>query len=194
MRIVGGELRGRALSGPKSQAIRPTSDRARESLFNIMTHSYPGAVDGARVLDVFAGTGALGMEALSRGADFALFLELGAEGRALIRSNIDALGLGGKTKISRRDATRPGPVGAQKPFDLIFADPPYGKSLGTTALIALLDNGWISPNALVVLEESAAAMPPSIDGFQRLDVRQFGESAISFFAAHETRSTFDHSG
>jgi len=95
MRVVGGRLRGRALAGPKSPAIRPTADRLRESLFNILVHAYGDPITGARALDLFAGTGALGIEALSRGATFALLVDDGAEARALIRENVAALGLGG---------------------------------------------------------------------------------------------------
>src|SRR5580658_6523920 len=110
MRIVGGRLGGRILAAPKSQAIRPTTDRLRESLFNILLHGYGDPVSGARVLDLFAGTGALGLEAISRGAAFALFIDDGAEARALMRANVETLGLGGTTRIFRRDATKLGPV------------------------------------------------------------------------------------
>src|SRR5687768_1048375 len=129
MRIVGGRLRGRVLAGPKSPAIRPTADRLRESLFNILAHAYGDPIDGARVLDLFAGTGALGLEAISRGAAFALFVDDGAEARALIRGNVDALGLGGVTRIFRRDATRLGTAHPVEPFSLVFLDPPYGMGL-----------------------------------------------------------------
>src|SRR6516164_3121846 len=120
MRVVGGRLRGRTLVGPKSAAIRPTSDRLRETLFNILTHAYGDPVTNARVLDLFAGTGALGLEALSRGAAFTLFMDDGAEARALIRQNVEALGLGGVTRIFRRDATRLGPAHPNQPFGLVF--------------------------------------------------------------------------
>src|SRR5215210_181925 len=106
MRVVGGRLKGRNLAAPASRDIRPTADRLRESLFNILIHAYGDPVEGARVLDLFAGTGALGLEALSRGAAFAQFVEDGAEARALIRGNVDALGLGGASRIYRRDATK----------------------------------------------------------------------------------------
>src|ERR1700686_4207966 len=125
MRIVGGRLSGRALAAPKSQAIRPTSDRLRESLFNILAHSYGDPVSGARVVDLFAGTGALGLEAMSRGAGFALFIDDGAEARALIRQNVEALGLGGVTGVFRRAAPKLGPVHPVEPFSLAFLDPPY---------------------------------------------------------------------
>src|SRR2546430_17202909 len=127
MRIVGGRLRGRALAAPKSQAIRPTADRLRESLFNILIHAYGDPVTGARVLDLFAGTGALGLEALSRGASFVLFVDEGAEARALLRANVEALGLGGVTRIFRRDATRLGPAHPVSPFSIVFLAPPYCK-------------------------------------------------------------------
>ena len=121
MRIVGGRLRGRTLAAPKSQAIRPTADRLRETLFNILIHAYGDPVAGARVLDLFAGTGALGLEAISRGAAFALLVDEGAEARALIRANVEALGLGGVTRVFRRDATKLGPVHPLTPFSLAFA-------------------------------------------------------------------------
>ena len=134
MRIVGGRLGGRTLLAPKSQAIRPTADRLREALFNILQHSYGDPVEGARVLDLFAGTGALGLEALSRGAAFVLFVDDGAEARALLRGNVDALGAGGASKVYRRDATRLGPAHPMEPFSLAFLDPPYGKGLAERAL------------------------------------------------------------
>src|SRR5438477_4958997 len=134
MRIVGGRLGGRALAAPKSQAIRPTSDRLRESLFNILAHRHGDPASGARALDLFAGTGALGIEALSRGAAFALFIDDRAEARALIRENIAALGLGGVVRIFRRDATKLGLAHPIEPFSLLFLDPPYGTGLGIKAL------------------------------------------------------------
>src|SRR5436305_1459466 len=143
MRIVGGRLRGRVLAAPKSQAIRPTADRLREAVFNILVHGYADPVTGARVLDLFAGTGALGLEALSRGAAQAVFIDDSAEGRWLLRENVAALGLGGVTRIFRRDATRLGdahPVGA---FSLVFLDPPYGKGLAERALAAARAGAWL---------------------------------------------------
>src|SRR5271163_3507035 len=149
MRIVGGRLGGRTLAGPKSQAIRPTGDRLRESLFNILAHGHGDPVTGARVLDLFAGTGALGLEAMSRGASFALLIDDGAEARALMRQNVEALGLGGVTRIFRRDATKLGPVHPLEPFSLVFLDPPYGKNLATAALDCARDGGWFAPDALI---------------------------------------------
>src|SRR5581483_11525653 len=154
MRIVGGRFRGRTLAAPKSQAIRPTADRLREALFNILIHAYGDPVTGARVLDLFAGTGALGLEAMSRGASFALFVDEGAEARALIRGNVEALGLGGATRIFRRDATRLGAAHPVEPFALVFLDPPYGRGLAPKALASARAGGWLLPGALVVVEEA----------------------------------------
>src|ERR1700733_371022 len=165
MRIVGGRLGGRALAGPKSQAIRPTSDRLRESLFNILAHAHGDPVTGARVLDLFAGTGALGLEAMSRGAAFALFIDDGAEARALMRQNVEALGLGGVTRIFRRDATRLGAVHPNAPFGLVFLDPPYRKGLAEKSLASLRDGGWLAPDALVMVEEAADAGLAPPEGF-----------------------------
>src|SRR5262245_58874690 len=157
MRIVGGRLGGRTLAAPKSQNIRPTSDRLRESLFNILAHRYGEAIAGARVLDLFAGTGALGLEAMSRGAAFALFVDDGAEARALIRQNVEALGLGGVTRIFRRNATRLGAAHPNEPFGLVFLDPPYRRGLAEKALASLRDNDWLARGALVIVEEAADA-------------------------------------
>src|SRR3954453_556171 len=154
MRIVGGRLRGRALAAPKSQAIRPTADRLRESLFNILTHAYSDPITSARVLDLFAGTGALGFESLSRGATFVQFVDDGAEARALLRQNVEALGLGAITRIFRRDATQLGPVHPAEPFSLGFLDPPYGKGLAEKALTSARQGGWLTRDALVVVEEA----------------------------------------
>ncbi len=180
MRVVAGRLRNRPLKAPASQAIRPTSDRLRESLFNILAHRYQDKAQGARVLDLFAGTGALGIEALSRGATFALFVDEGAEARGLIRENVMALGLSGATKIFRRDATLLGPITALEQFDLIFCDPPYRKELGEKALVSAASGGWLRTGALAVLEEAADASfePPA--GFMLDDERAQGETVLRF--------------
>jgi 16S rRNA (guanine966-N2)-methyltransferase len=180
MRIVGGRFRGRALATPRSQAIRPTSDRLRETLFNILTHAYGDPVEGARVLDLFSGTGALGFEALSRGAAFVLFVDDGAEARALIRGNVDALGVGGATKIFRRDATRLGPASPLEPFSLVFLDPPYGKGLAERALASAHEGGWLTPGALVVVEEMAAAGFAPPEGFDEVERRDYGDTQLAF--------------
>lgn len=181
MRIVGGRFRGRSLAGPKPGigGIRPTSDRLRESLFNVLAHAYDDAVDGARVLDLFAGTGALGFEALSRGAAFALMVDDGTEARGLIRENQMALGAAGISRIFRRDATKLGPIGAMPPFDLVFCDPPYRKSLGEKALASAREGGWLTPGALAVLEEALDAEIALPEGFEELERREYGETQVA---------------
>ncbi|MDX3925645.1 MAG: 16S rRNA (guanine(966)-N(2))-methyltransferase RsmD [Shinella sp.] len=181
MRIVGGAFRGRSLATPKTDDIRPTTDRTRESLFNILSHSHPQALDGTRVLDLFAGTGAVGLEALSRGARAALFVEQGVEGRGLIHTNIESLGVIGRAKIFRRDATSLGFVGTMEPFDLLFADPPYGRGLGEKALGAAARGGWLVPGALAILEERADVNPAAVEGFEPLDIRTFGDTRMHFY-------------
>jgi len=154
MRIVGGAWRGRKLAVPRTDAIRPTSDRLRESVFNVLTHAYDDVFTGARVLDLFAGTGALGFEALSRGAVYALLVDEGAEARAVIRSNIETFGAEGVTRLFRRDATRLGPAGPAGQFSLVFCDPPYGRDLAPRALASAAAGAWLAPGALVVVEEA----------------------------------------
>jgi len=176
MRIVAGTWRGRALKAPASQAVRPTSDRLRESLFDILAHAYDDPVAGALVIDLFAGTGALGLEALSRGAKRALFVDDGAEARALLRENIVTLGAAGITRIFRRDATKLGLAPAGEKFSLAFLDPPYGKNLAPAAVAALLDGGWLAPGAIIVVEEAAKAeviLPPAVTP---LETRRYGET------------------
>jgi 16S rRNA (guanine966-N2)-methyltransferase len=175
MRIVGGRLRGRPLAAPKSQAIRPTADRLRESLFNILVHAYGDPVTGARVLDLFAGTGALGFEALSRGAKFAQFVDDGAEARALQRQNVEALGLAAITRIFRRDATKLGPAHPVEPFSLVFLDPPYRMGLAEKALASARDGGWLTPDALVVVEEAVDAFKVP-DGFEEHERRDYDDT------------------
>ena len=181
MRIVGGEFRGRALASPKSNDIRPTSDRTRESLFNILSHAYAEALDDTRVLDLFAGTGAVGLEALSRGCRQGLFIEYSAEGRGLLRDNIEAFGLQGRAKVFRRDATDLGMVGTVEPFHLLFADPPYGKGLGEKALSAAHAGGWLVPGAIAILEERADITLRLDPAFAFLEDRVFGETKMHFF-------------
>ena len=180
MRIVSGKHRGRTLSAPKSQAIRPTADRLRESLFNILTHSYGDPVTGARVLDLFAGTGALGIEAISRGAAYALFVDEGVEARALLRNNIESLGLGGVTRIFRRDATRLGLAHPLEPFSLAFLDPPYGRGFSEKALVAASEGGWLKPDALIVVEEAVDAGFTSPEGFVELERRRYDDTEFIF--------------
>src|SRR5712691_790034 len=188
MRIVGGRLRGRNLANPKSAAIRPTADRLRESLFNVLVHAHGDPVTNARVLDLFAGTGALGLEAMSRGAAFALFIDDGAEARALIRQNVEALGLGGVTRVFRRDATRLGAVHPNEPFGLIFLDPPYRKGLAEKSLASLRDGGWLAPDALVIVEEAADAGFAAPDGFAEIERRRYDDTEFTFLRASASHS------
>ncbi|WP_245293281.1 16S rRNA (guanine(966)-N(2))-methyltransferase RsmD [Mongoliimonas terrestris] len=182
MRIVGGRYRGTALAGPPagSLAIRPTSDRLRESLFNILEHGYDRVLEEARVMDLFAGTGALGFEAMSRGAKTCLFVEEAAEARGLIRQNQEALGLMGTTRIFRRDATGMGVIGPAEPYTLAFLDPPYGKGLADRALASLLSGGWLAPGALVVVEETGKAEIAWPAGLEPLDRRDYGDTQVQF--------------
>jgi 16S rRNA (guanine966-N2)-methyltransferase len=183
MRVVGGRLRSRPLAGPKSDAVRPTSDRLRETLFNILAHAYGDPVSGARVLDLFAGTGALGIEAISRGASHALFVDEGVEARALLRQNVETLGLGGVTRIFRRDASRLGPAHPLEPFDLVFADPPYAQGLAEKALASARDGGWLKPRALVVVEEAADAGFAAPARFEELERREYDDTEFVFLRA-----------
>ncbi len=180
MRVVGGRLRSRPIAGPKSDSVRPTSDRLREALFNILTHSYGDPVAGARVLDLFAGTGALGIEAISRGADYALFFDEGVEARALLRDNVESLGLGGVTRIFRRDASKLGPAHPLDPFSLVFLDPPYGKGFAEKSLISARDGGWLMPEALLVVEEAADAGFNTPEGFIELERRPYDDTEFTF--------------
>src|ERR1700728_3060949 len=168
MRVVGGRLKGRNLASPSSRDIRPTADRLRESLFNILVHAYDDPIADARVLDLFAGTGALGIEAVSRAAKFVLFVDNGAEARALLRNNVEALGLGGVTKVYRRDACNLGPA---HPLD-----PPYRMKLAEKALASLRDGGWLTPGALLVVEEAKAAAFAAPEGFEELERRAYDDT------------------
>jgi 16S rRNA (guanine966-N2)-methyltransferase len=180
MRIVGGQHRGRTLATPRGDHIRPTSDRLRESLFNILAHGHGDPVTGARALDLFAGTGALGLEAMSRGAAFAVFVDEGAEARALIRENVATLGLGGTTKIFRRDATKLGPAHPIEPFSLVFLDPPYGRGLAGPALHAARSGGWLARDALIVVEEAADPAFAAPEGFTEIERRRYDDTELIF--------------
>jgi 16S rRNA (guanine966-N2)-methyltransferase len=180
MRVVGGRLKGRNIASPSSQAIRPTQDRLREALFNILAHAYGNPMLDARVIDLFAGTGALGIEAVSRGASFALFVDNGAEARALLRQNVEALGLGGTTKVYRRDATNLVPAYPSEPFALAFCDPPYRMKLADKALASLRDGGWLVPDALVVVEEARDAGFVAPEGFEELERRAYDDTEFTF--------------
>ncbi|RYX87768.1 MAG: 16S rRNA (guanine(966)-N(2))-methyltransferase RsmD [Bradyrhizobiaceae bacterium] len=180
MRVIGGRLRGRNIASPSTQAIRPTQDRLREALFNILMHAYDNPMLDARVLDLYAGTGALGIEAVSRGAKFTLFVDNGSEARALLRDNVESLGLGGVTKVYRRDAADPGPAHPVEPFSLVFIDPPYRMKLAEKSLAALRDGGWLVPQALVVVEEATDAGFTAPDGFEELERRAYDQTEFTF--------------
>ena len=192
MRVVAGSMRGRAIAGPApgSVAIRPTSDRVREAIFNILAHGVAELdISGARVLDLFAGTGAMGIEALSRGAAYCLFVEDDADARGLIRSNVEAFGLTGVTRIFRRDATDLGAANKREQgFGLVFCDPPYGKGLGEKSLVSALAGGWLAPGAVVALEEKSDAeivLPP---GFVEIDRRSWGDTQAVIARVEDSRS------
>lgn len=181
MRIVGGKFAGRPLVSPQTQAIRPTSDRTRESLFNILNNVSTDYFTNRRVLDLFAGTGALGLEAISRGASAAVHVETTVEGRALLQKNIEALSLQGIARILRRDATHLGNIGTMAPFDLIFADPPYNQGLGERAFLSALMGGWLKDQALLVLEEAVDAIVRLPAVFDLYDKRTYGRTVITLY-------------
>jgi 16S rRNA (guanine966-N2)-methyltransferase len=190
MRIVSGSFRGKTLAAPQGEATRPTSDRARQAIFNILEHAaWSNGVRDVRVIDLFAGSGALGFEALSRGAAFCLFVETDAAARGAIRDNVETLGtkgeLFGRTRIHRRDATdlgpRPGSDGP--PFDLVLLDPPYAKGLGERALAELAGGGWLAPGAAVMFERGADEPDPVVPGFELLDARRYGAAKVVFLKA-----------
>jgi len=178
MRIIAGKFRGKSVLSPPDDSIRPTADRVRESVFNILASRLGPSFDGLRVLDLFAGTGALGLEALSRGAAQAVFVDTGALARGLVRDNIQAFGVAGIAKLLRRDATDLGPAGTMGPVDLVFLDPPYGQGLGEWALASLLAGGWLKPETVLVLEESAETELALPDGLVLDDRRIYGAAAI----------------
>jgi 16S rRNA (guanine966-N2)-methyltransferase len=191
VKISGGNFRGRALIEPKDDRVRPTSDKVRQAIFNILAHKdfETGFVfEGAKVLDIFAGTGALGLEALSRGAIFCLFVDDSAESRALIRTNVESLNLTGVTKIWRRDGTEMGRLGAGAggPFDLAFLDAPYRRGLTERAMASLAQGGWLAKNALIVAETAADEELSAPPGFKLLDRRRYGETSVHTFGISPT--------
>ena len=186
MRIVSGQFRGRSLVAPAGQATRPTSDRARQALFNVLEHAaWAEPLEGLRVIDLFAGSGALGFEAMSRGAGFCLFVETDEGARGVIRENAEAFGLFGATRVHRRSAIdlgpRPGSVGDA--FDLAFLDPPYGMALGEQALTRLVVDGWLKPGGVVVYERGSDEPEIDTPGYRRLDARDYGAARVLFLRA-----------
>jgi len=183
MRIVSGIFRGKLLTAPQGQATRPTSERARQAIFNILEHAaWSKGVGGLRTIDLFAGSGALGFEALSRGAAFCLFVETDEAARGAIRDNAEAMGLFGKTRVHRRDATDLGvrPGGDGPPFELAFLDPPYAQGLGEVALEKLASGGWLAAGAIVVFERGVGDPDLNVPGFAPLDVRDYGAARVHF--------------
>lgn len=179
MRIIAGRFKGKTLDAPRGPATRPTSDRVREALFNVLEHGAPQFdFETSRVLDLFSGSGALGLEALSRGARYCLFIEDDASARAAIRRNVEALGLTGATKIWRRDAMRLGPAGKLTSFDLVFCDPPYGKGLATQALANAANGGWLATGAVAVLEDQADIEIAWPQPFAEIDSRRYGGTQV----------------
>ncbi len=183
MRITAGRFGGRALTTPRNEHVRPTSDKVRQAIFNILEHrdfGFAFALEGARVVDLFAGTGALGLEALSRGAKYALFVDDAAESRALIRENVEGFGLTGASKIWRRDASALGALDTLGPFTLAFLDPPYRQGLIPRALSGLRDGGWLVSPAVAVAEAAADEDIPPTDGFALADERVYGDTKVQF--------------
>ncbi|MFZ5708805.1 MAG: 16S rRNA (guanine(966)-N(2))-methyltransferase RsmD [Pseudomonadota bacterium] len=185
MRIVGGDRRGLKLAdlgeGDAAAHLRPTSDRVREAIFNLLTNGRDGdLVRGQRVLDLFAGTGALGLEALSRGATHVTFVDDGIAARALIRRNVDLMRAGGVTDLYRRNATELG-QNRGAAFGLVFLDPPYGKGLGQQALASARAGGWLAPGATVVWEDGTDPVPP--EGFALADRRRYGGTSVTVLKA-----------
>lgn len=184
MRIVAGSLKGRAIVAPEGQGTRPTSDRARQAIFNVLEHAgwAEDVLDGARVIDLYAGSGALGYEAISRGGAFCLFVETDDGARGAIRENMDAYGLFGRTRVHRRSATDlgPRPGSAGEAFTLAFLDPPYGKGLGEQTLEKLLEGNWLAPNAVVVYERGSDELEIETPGYERMDARDYGAARVLF--------------
>ena len=181
MRIVGGQFRGRALATPGDDRTRPTSDRVREAVFNILAHGIDGfAIEGVRVLDLFAGTGALGVEALSRGAAYCLFVEEDADARGTIRRNVEAFGLTGVTKIFRRDATTLGPAENRGKFGLAFLDPPYGKGLAERALASAAAGGVARARRRRRHRGAQGRRHRPSRGLRRVDQRTWGDTQVLF--------------
>ncbi|MCZ4352554.1 16S rRNA (guanine(966)-N(2))-methyltransferase RsmD [Roseovarius aestuarii] len=182
MRIIAGDVRGRRLAdvgaGDAAAHMRPTSDRVRESLFNVLAGAMGDPVSGAEVLDLFAGTGALGLEALSRGAASARFVENGRVALSLLSQNIDLCKYASRARVIRQDACQLGPCEGA-PATLLFVDPPYGQGMGEKALAGAIKGGWLAPGALVVWEENTPLLPPP--GLRQLDMRRYGDTRITMF-------------
>jgi 16S rRNA (guanine966-N2)-methyltransferase len=186
MRIVAGSLKGRTITTPEGQGTRPTSDRARQAVFNVLEHAaWAEPLEGMRVMDLYAGSGALGFEAISRGAAFALFVETDEAARGAIRENADAFHVMGRTRVHRRSAIDLGarPRSDGEAFDLAFLDPPYRKGLGELTLQRLLEGQWLQPGAIVVFERGSDEPEIDTPGYERLDARDYGAARVLFLRA-----------
>lgn len=186
MRIVAGSLKGRAIVAPAGQGTRPTSDRARQAIFNVLEHApWAEGLQDQRVIDLYAGSGALGYEAVSRGAAFCLFVETDEAARGAIRENMDAYGLFGRSRVHRRSATDlgPRPGSAGEAFTLAFLDPPYRQGLGEQTLARLREGGWLAPGAIVVFERGVDEPEIETPGYERLDARDWGAARVLFLRA-----------
>lgn len=191
MRIVAGSLKGRAIVTPEGQNTRPTSDRARQAIFNVLEHApWAEGLHEARVIDLYAGSGALGFEALSRGASFCLFVDTDDGARGAIRENMDAYGLFGRCRVHRRSATDlgPRPGSAGEAFTLAFLDPPYAKGLGEQTLARLLEGDWLAPGSIVVFERGSDEPEIDTPGYERLDARDYGAARVLFLKAAEKQA------
>jgi 16S rRNA (guanine966-N2)-methyltransferase len=181
MRIVGGDFRGKPLIAPEGRTgVRPTSDRARESVFNILMHGHFGSLDGVRVADLFAGTGALGLEALSRGAAQATFVERSRTALDSLRANIATFKVQDRCRILTGDATALPFAGAGQGYGLVFIDPPYDADILPAALSGLKAQNWLDGGAVVVCESRFNYDLVLPDGFSLLDERRYGKAKVSF--------------
>lgn len=183
MRIVAGTLRGRPLVAPKGHSTRPTADRTRQAIFNVLEHApWAPELEGVRVIDLFAGSGAMGLEATSRGAAYVLFVETDEAARGAIRANAGSLRVAEQVRIERRDATQLGPRagGDGPPFDLAFLDPPYKEDLADAALARLADGGWLAEDAIAVVERGAKGALQAPKGYQPIAERVWGAARVEF--------------
>ncbi|MBA5724217.1 16S rRNA (guanine(966)-N(2))-methyltransferase RsmD [Candidatus Liberibacter sp.] len=186
MQIIGGKFRGRSLYAPKNRSIRPTESRTKESLFNVIMHVYPNALNATRMLDVFAGTGCIGFEALSRGCQYVLFIDNNSESLRLIRKNSTLLNVGKSSDILLRNALYLGNIGDTKPFQILYLDPPYCQGLAQKALDSIDSGGWLEPSALVIIEEHIGVDISVGHAFKFLQKRRYRDTQIHFFCYDPT--------
>ncbi|MBL0848595.1 MAG: 16S rRNA (guanine(966)-N(2))-methyltransferase RsmD [Candidatus Liberibacter ctenarytainae] len=181
MKIVGGKFRGRLLYTPKNRFIRPSDSRTKKALFDILTHVYPDALNATRVLDIFAGTGSIGFEALSRGCLYVLFVDNSLESMKLIHRNAECLGIGDRCNIYLRDVLNLGKIGNREPFHFLYLDPPYRRGFVEKTLHIVDKGRWLMPNAFVVVEEHVDSHISVGPAFKLLQKRRYGDTQIYFF-------------